>query len=95
MTKKNVWRSLDFEMFIDVTISRKLYFVIYFICQLLRGIKYLHSANVLHRDLKPSNLLVNHDDLTLKITDFGLSRIMDPNYSHKVSAKNTSYPRCK
>ena len=31
----------------------------YFLYQLLRGLKYLHSANVLHRDLKPSNLLVN------------------------------------
>jgi serine/threonine protein kinase len=27
--------------------------------QLLRGLKYLHSANVLHRDLKPSSILVN------------------------------------
>ncbi|GAB1300047.1 Mitogen-activated protein kinase 1 [Apodemus speciosus] len=26
---------------------------------ILRGLKYIHSANVLHRDLKPSNLLLN------------------------------------
>lgn len=31
----------------------------YFIYQLCRGLKYIHSANVLHRDLKPGNLLVN------------------------------------
>lgn len=30
----------------------------YFIYQILRGLKYIHSANVLHRDLKPSNLLL-------------------------------------
>ena len=24
-----------------------------------RGLKYIHSANVLHRDLKPSNILLN------------------------------------
>merc|ERR1711937_689248 len=45
----------------------------YFIYQLLRGLKYLHSANVLHRDLKPSNILVNKN-CDLKICDFGLAR---------------------
>lgn len=45
----------------------------YFILQLLSGLKYLHSANVLHRDLKPGNLLVNAD-CELKICDFGLAR---------------------
>ena len=33
----------------------------YFLYQLLRGLKFIHSANVLHRDLKPGNLLVNAD----------------------------------
>lgn len=33
--------------------------VCYFTYQILRGLKYIHSANVLHRDLKPSNLLLN------------------------------------
>jgi mitogen-activated protein kinase 7 len=45
----------------------------YFVYQLCRGLKYIHSANVLHRDLKPGNLLVNAD-CELKICDFGLAR---------------------
>ncbi|XP_033748588.1 mitogen-activated protein kinase 7-like [Pecten maximus] len=45
----------------------------YFLYQLLRGLKYIHSANVIHRDLKPSNLLVN-EDCQLKIGDFGMAR---------------------
>ncbi|KAI9203306.1 kinase-like domain-containing protein [Polychytrium aggregatum] len=45
----------------------------YFVYQICRGLKYIHSAGVLHRDLKPGNLLVNAD-CELKICDFGLAR---------------------
>ncbi|KAJ8521579.1 hypothetical protein ONZ45_g1744 [Pleurotus djamor] len=57
----------------------------YFLYQVLRGMKYVHSASVIHRDLKPGNLLVNAD-CELKICDFGLSRgydaVPDDNASH-------------
>ncbi|XP_045819435.1 mitogen-activated protein kinase 7-like [Trifolium pratense] len=45
----------------------------FFMLQLLEGLNYLHSANILHRDLKPRNLLVNAN-CDLKICDFGLAR---------------------
>ncbi|RAW28215.1 Extracellular signal-regulated kinase 1 [Phytophthora cactorum] len=49
----------------------------YFLYQILRALKYIHSANVLHRDLKPSNLLLN-SNCDLKVCDFGLSRGVAP-----------------
>jgi len=45
----------------------------YFVYQMLRALKYIHSAHVIHRDLKPSNLLLN-GNCDLKICDFGLAR---------------------
>ena len=44
-----------------------------FLYQILRGVKYLHSAKIIHRDIKPGNLLVN-SNCVLKICDFGLAR---------------------
>eukprot|EP00406_Dinophysis_acuminata_P056074 CAMPEP_0179303018 /NCGR_PEP_ID=MMETSP0797-20121207/48365_1 /TAXON_ID=47934 /ORGANISM="Dinophysis acuminata, Strain DAEP01" /LENGTH=402 /DNA_ID=CAMNT_0021012569 /DNA_START=93 /DNA_END=1301 /DNA_ORIENTATION=+ len=46
----------------------------FFLYQILRGMKYVHSAQVIHRDLKPRNLLVN-SNCDLKICDFGLARV--------------------
>lgn len=46
----------------------------FFLYQVLRGMKYVHSAEVIHRDLKPRNLLVN-SNCDLKICDFGLARV--------------------
>eukprot|EP01063_Lacrimia_lanifica_P026984 TRINITY_DN3727_c0_g1_i1.p1 TRINITY_DN3727_c0_g1~~TRINITY_DN3727_c0_g1_i1.p1 ORF type:complete len:923 (+),score=304.11 TRINITY_DN3727_c0_g1_i1:179-2947(+) len=41
--------------------------------QVLRGLQYLHSHNVLHRDIKPANLLVSID-ASVKLADFGASK---------------------
>ena len=53
---------------------------------LQRGLKYVHSAGVVHRDLKPSNILIN-ENCDLKICDFGLARIQDPQMTGYVSTR--------
>lgn len=46
----------------------------FFLYQLLRALKFIHSANIFHRDLKPKNVLAN-SDCKLKLCDFGLARV--------------------
>lgn len=41
--------------------------------QIIRAVKYIHSAEITHRDLKPANVLVN-SDCSLQVADFGLAR---------------------
>lgn len=59
-----------------------------FLYQLLRGLKGMHSANVLHRDLKPGNILWKHNG-QLKICDFGLARgLAEPLEGSDISMTN-------
>ncbi|EDV96857.1 serine/threonine-protein kinase NLK2 isoform X1 [Drosophila grimshawi] len=64
-----------------------------FLYQILRGLKYLHSARILHRDIKPGNLLVN-SNCVLKICDFGLARVEEPDQAkHMTQEVVTQYYR--
>lgn len=40
--------------------------------QIIDGLEYMHSLNIIHNDIKPGNLLITCDD-TLKICDFSIS----------------------
>ena len=45
----------------------------YYFIQLLKGINYIHSYNIVHRDIKPENIMVTKDGKMIKIIDFGSS----------------------
>ena len=75
----------------DFTISEEL--ACNFAHQVATAIFYLHSYGVAHRDLKPENIIVSDDSETpeIKITDFGLSKIVGPKESSKEPFGTLSY----
>jgi calcium-dependent protein kinase len=67
--------------------------------QILSGLAYLHSNNIVHRDLKLENILIkeieksketNEDLFVLKIIDFGTAKIFDKN-KHARAIVGSSY----
>lgn len=66
--------------------------------QVVEGLEYLHKKNIVHRDLKPSNLMFDKDG-TVKIIDFGISRLQDTFYNDYTlsgfATKNYSSPEQK
>ncbi len=47
------------------------------ISKTLDALIHAHEKKVLHRDIKPDNILVTKDFKTVKLTDFGLAKVVD------------------
>ena len=65
---------------------------IYVLRQVAQALSYLHSRSppLVHHDLSPNNILLNEVSLQAKVTDFGMTRAMDPSkMSRKSSVKGT------
>lgn len=59
------------ELFTHQTVSEDTKRIIFI--QLVKGLYFAHTKNVIHRDIKPENILVN-DNYEVKLTDFGLAQ---------------------
>lgn len=79
--------------------------------QLLGGLKYLvgalpcessaaanliqHDRNIVHRDIKPENILLCDKELTVKLADFGLAKIIgEDSFTTSLSASHSNHIRC-
>ena len=61
--------------------------------QLLDTIKYLHDVGIVHRDIKPENILLSDESEipTIKLADFGLSKLVGPNDTLDVPCGTLGY----
>lgn len=50
--------------------------------QVVNGLQYLHSNNIMHRDMSMANLLLS-DTMHVKIADFGLATQLDHHFENK------------
>lgn len=55
----------DFGAFREILVK-------HFVRQVVRGLRYLHSRDIVHRDVKGANILVDEDG-TVKLSDFGIA----------------------
>lgn len=46
------------------------------IYKLLKGIRFLHTKNIIHRDIKPENILLDNEAEIVKLCDFGFTRFL-------------------
>ena len=59
----------------------------------LNGLQFLHNNGIIHRDLKPQNILIvkRGEEYIPKITDFGISKVLDINKSTAHSHSLTGF----
>ncbi|XP_063816063.1 mitogen-activated protein kinase kinase kinase 14 [Pseudophryne corroboree] len=54
---------------------------LYYMAQVLLGLKHLHAANVVHGDIKADNVLLSEDSKTVYLCDFGHAAHLPPGKS--------------
>lgn len=59
--------------------------------QMLLALQVVHRSKILHRDLKTSNLFLSKDQHTLKVGDFGISRVLDNTAEAATTVVGTPY----
>ncbi|KAJ1854071.1 Casein kinase II subunit alpha [Coemansia sp. RSA 1853] len=60
------------------------YDVRYYIYELLKALDFAHSRGIMHRDVKPHNVMIDHEQRTLRLIDWGLAEFYHPGMDYNV-----------
>jgi len=51
--------------------------VLKYMIQTSQALSYAHSIGIIHRDIKPANIMITTKEEEVKVTDFGIAKIME------------------
>eukprot|EP00927_Polykrikos_kofoidii_P046278 TRINITY_DN40495_c0_g1_i1.p1 TRINITY_DN40495_c0_g1~~TRINITY_DN40495_c0_g1_i1.p1 ORF type:complete len:946 (-),score=91.62 TRINITY_DN40495_c0_g1_i1:15-2852(-) len=60
-----------------------------YLVQIFRALEYVHGEHILHRDLKTSNVFLTDQEATVKLGDFGISRLLESSQDVAMSTVGT------
>jgi serine/threonine-protein kinase len=66
--------------------------VVHWLRQSLSALEHAHEQGVVHRDLKPENVLIQHEDGSVRITDFGLALAFEGSGRHGGASSHSGTP---